>query len=160
MGKLHRFGGVAVVVALAVGFTFADHHAKEAGWFDMDNCEICAAMADHKADMMRVKWETHKLENGLLSISVVPEDLKPAMDKAHKQMEKTIKRVEAGEEMHLCGYCQSLGHLMGHGAKKEELDTVGGHIFMLTSDKPEVVKEIHQHVDKSLAEFKKMMSGG
>ncbi len=108
---------IAMAVLLCVGsLCFAQKH--ESAWFDMDHCAICKPMAQDKEAMLRIKWESYKIPTGMLAISVVPDDLKPKMEKAHHEMEKTIKKVEAGEQMELCGYCTSFGSLMEAGRRK------------------------------------------
>jgi hypothetical protein len=131
--------------------------ATAGDWFDMEKCEICKPMAEHMHMMGDVKWETHMLPNGFLSISVIPPEHKEMMDKAHDEMEAQIKRAMNGEEMELCGHCQSWGKLMDAGAHREELDTVGGMITIVTADDAEAVKKIQAHAQKSMDEFKKMM---
>ena len=126
-------------------------------WFGMETCEICKPMADHMHLMDAIKWETHMIPSGFLSISVIPTEHKQEMDGVHGEMKKAIARAEKGEEMELCGHCQSWGHLLEAGAEKTELETVGGSITMLTSDDEEVVKKIQAHAQRSLDEFKKMM---
>jgi hypothetical protein len=107
--------------------------------------------------MSAIKWETHMLPNGFLSISVIPAEHQTTLEKSHQEMEQVIKRAEAGEELKLCGHCKSWGELLALGAHKQELDTVGGRITLLTSDDEQVVKKIQAHAQKSMDEFKKMM---
>ena len=141
----------SVVALLMVTTVSADE------WFDMHKCEVCKPMASNMHLMGEIKWETHMIPNGFLSITVIPAEHKETMDKAHEEMMAVIKRAENGEEMALCGHCQSWGKLLAAGANKLELDTVGGQITLLTSDNPEVVKKIQAHAQRSLDEFKKMM---
>jgi len=147
-----------LVFVLFVAAAFAGEGNDDKKWFDMNDCEICKTMAAHKDVMAKMKWEVHKIHNGSLSISVVPVELKPVMEKAHQHSEAVIKRLEGGETMELCGYCTGLGELFTSGAKKTDLDTVGGKIMMVTSDDPTTVKAIHAHVDKTKAATKELMA--
>lgn len=144
------------ILASVVLMLFATSAPAEE-WFDMAECEICKPMASNMHLMSAIKWETHMLPNGFLSITVIPAEHEKTMEKAHHEMEHAIKRAQDGEEMKLCGHCQSWGELMDMGANRQELDTVGGKITLLTSDDGEVVKKIQAHAQKSLDEFKKMM---
>ena len=130
---------------------------KRIAFFDMDNCEICNCMSDVKDMMQKVKWETQIIPNGFLAITVVPEDLKASMEKAKKKMKAAITKLEDGDEMTICGYCQGLGDLIAEGADLTELSTVGGDIMMVTSSDEDVVKKIQAHAKKTIAEHKKMM---
>ena len=145
---------IALALSLVACFTFSVQ-AEE--WFGMETCEICKPMSGHMHLMEVLKWETHMIPNGFLSISVIPAEHKEEMEKVHAEMEKVIARAEEGEQMELCGHCQSWGKLLEAGAQKTELETVGGHITMLTSDDAKVVKKIQAHAQRSLDEFKKMM---
>ena len=133
---------------------------ESTGWFDLDNCAICKNMSDVEDLLPNIEWENHKIPNGMLSISVVPEEYKEKMDKAHEGMEATIERLKSGEAMELCGFCTSYGALMEAGAESTELKTVGGDISMITSNDPTVVEKIHAHAEKTIEEFKEMMEHG
>jgi len=130
---------------------------KEIAWFDMDHCEICKNMASMKDSMHRIKWETHMLDNGMITVSVVPDDMKEEMAKAEAGVEKTVAKLEQGEQLDMCGFCQNYGKLMMLGAKFKELRTVGVNISIVTSSDPEVVKEIHAMGKRSRIEHEKML---
>lgn len=154
------FAFTLVFAMMAATFAFAQDEKTEtaaAPWFDMENCEICKPMAKHMDLMQNMKWETHLIDNGFVSIAVIPEKAKATMADAKKDMKKQIARAEAGEDIQCCGYCTGLGELLAAGAKKQELETVGGDLFILTSADPEVVAKIHAHAKKTMAEHAKMM---
>lgn len=127
-----------------------------AKWFDMENCAICKNMAKEKGLMEHVKWEAYLLDNGMMSIAVVPENMRESMDRAHVAMKATAKKLESGESMNLCGFCQSYGELVMAGAKKQEMKTIGGDVMFITSDNPEIVKKIHAHTEKTIVAAKDM----
>ena len=52
-------------------------------------------MSDVKDLLPNIKWENHKIPNGMLSISVIPEAYKEKMETAHKGMEATIERLKS-----------------------------------------------------------------
>lgn len=150
---------LALIALVALACSSVDAQ-EESSWFDLDNCAICKNMSDVEDLLPNIKWENHKIPNGMLSISVIPEAYKEKMETAHKGMEATIERLQGGEAMELCGFCTSYGALMEAGAESTELKTVGGDISMITSNDPAVVEKIHVHADKTIEEFKKMMAEG
>jgi len=122
-------------------------------WFDMENCPICKCMAAEKGLMESIKWETHLIDNGMISITTVPSDKKEAMAKCEKEMKAAIDKVKAGEKMPLCGFCTSYAALIEAGAKEQEIKTETGTVSLMTSDKPEVVKKIQDHAKKTISEY-------
>ena len=148
----------ALVIAGLASHATAQKEGEETktAWFDMGKCEICQHMADHMELMSQIKWETHLIDNGFLSVSVIPDSAKATMKKAKSGMDKEIAKFEKGAKMDLCGYCNGMGELIAAGAKKKEIETVGGNIFMLTSSDPAVVKKIHAHAKKTMDEYEKM----
>ena len=134
-----------------------DKQDKEIAWFDMDHCEICKNMASMKNDMHKIKWDVHMLDNGMLMVSVVPKKMKEGMAKAEKGVEATVKELESGKQLDMCGFCQSYGGLMQMGASIKDLKTVGVDITIITSSDPEVVKKIQAFGEQSKVEHKKML---
>ncbi len=130
---------------------------QEIAWFDMDHCEICKNFASMKDSMHRIKWENHLLDDGMISVSIVPDDMKDDMDKANAGIQKTVAKLEQGEQMDMCGHCQYMGKMIMSGAKFKELQTVGVDISIVTSSDPEVVKEIHAFAKQSKIEHEKML---
>ena len=106
--------------------------------------------------MQQVKWETHLIDDGFISVAVVPEKLKGKMSELKKEMKATIARAKKGDDVTCCGYCMSMGELIEAGAKQEELSTAGGELMILTSKDPKLVAKIHSHAKKTIAEHKKM----
>lgn len=156
---------VAVIFGLLVSISWCgvataqdeEQKEKEIAWFDMDHCEICKNMASMKHSMHKIKWESHELDNGMITVAVVPDDMKEEMAKAEEGVQKTVAKLEQGEQLDMCGYCQNYGKLMGMGAKFKELKTVGVNISIVTSSDPEVVKEIHAMGKQAKIEHEKML---
>jgi hypothetical protein len=124
-----------------------------APWFDFKNCAMCKCMADEGL-MDHVKCETHVIDNGMLMFASIPADKKAAFEKCEKEMKAVAEKLKSGEKVALCGFCQSYGELMKAGAKEQDVVTAAGHIHLLTSDKPDVVKKIHEHAKTTIAEYK------
>jgi hypothetical protein len=100
-------------------------------------------------------WETHKIDNGMLSLTTVPKDKKKDFDKVNGKMRRAIEQVKAdakaGKEVHLCSFCSEMAQLMKAGAKQQHIETESGEIELCTSDDPAVVKKIHELADKAIA---------
>jgi hypothetical protein len=58
----------------------------------------------------------------------------------------------------LCGFCTSYSALVEAGAKVQEFETANGMVSLVTSDKPEVVKKIHEHAKRTIKEYESMMA--
>tara|TARA_R110002049_G_scaffold2750_4_gene21989 strand:+ start:172619 stop:173104 length:486 start_codon:yes stop_codon:yes gene_type:complete len=149
---MKRFTVTVAITALLLTTAVADHH-NEKPWLDMQNCEICKHMSKHMDVMQNVTWETHKIESGLLSASVVPKEHRQMVDAIHKNMQASAKLFETGKDMQLCGFCNSHMALKKSGAKEQEINTDFGMVSLLTSDDPDVVKQIHDHAEKTIKEF-------
>ena len=70
-------------------------------------------------------------------------------------MMKAVARLQAGEQMELCGFCTRMGQLAMAGATIENFDASGAHVMAITSEDPEVIGKIHAHLEWT----KKMFSG-
>lgn len=168
--RVQMFSRKSICYALMLGFVFSTglfnevsaqdekKQDKEIAWFDLDHCEICQNMASMKDDMHKIKWDVHMLDNGMLMVSVVPRKMKEAMAKADEGVQATVKKLEAGEQLDMCGFCQTYGELMGMGANIKDLKTVGVNITVITSSDPEVVKKIQAFGKQSKVEHKKMLA--
>lgn len=136
----------------------ADKEAGEKPWLDLQGCAICKHMGAQMDMMQDVTWETHKIDNGMLNASYVPEEYRAKMAEVHQKMLGTAAQLVKGEELPLCGFCQSYGKLKMAGASSKDIPTQFGMIGLLTSDDPEVVKQIHAHADRTIAEYKKFLA--
>lgn len=153
---------IALLALLFAGATLAvaDHHeghGDKTKFFDMEKCTICKCMGEHKDLMMQVKWETHLIDNGILMMSVVPEDLQEKMGECCDEMKATAEKLMTGQiKGEMCGFCQAYGGLVGAGANVEEVKTAVGQISLLTSDDATTVKKIHEFGKVTQEETKKM----
>ncbi len=133
-------------------------HEADVAWFDLEHCPICKCMSSQKGLMESMKWETHVIDNGMISVSTIPADKKEAMAKCKKEMTAVLDKLKSGEKMELCGFCNSYGALVELGAKAQEIDTENGMISLLTSDKPEVVKKIQEHAKTTIKEYAALLA--
>jgi hypothetical protein len=146
-----------VVLGLAVAWSssvFAENETDKM-LAEMKKCDVCKNLIENPELLMSMDWETHKTENGMLSLSTVPKKKKKDFDKVNGKMRHAIEQVtadvKAGKEVHLCSFCSEMAELMKAGAKQQHIETKTGEIEMCTSDDPAVVKKIHELADKAIA---------
>ena len=149
------FVGTALLVA-------ADQ-AKEPGeamWFDLENCAFCKHLTKDPQLMQNMSWEHHDISNGVVTITVVKPEFKKAYKEAEAAMMELGKKMEAGEvnpaEVKMCGHCQHYGKLVAMGAKMEHVQGKYADVTLMTSDKPELVKEIKGFAQRNRDEMAKM----
>ena len=157
MKRVSIFCSLALLLAVGVS-AVADHHEKgegeKTGWFDAEHCTICQPMAKNPQLMMSIKWETHKIDNGMLMMSTVPESKKEKFREACAQMKKIAKKVAEGEKPDAvcCGFCTAFGKAMQAGAKEQQIKTKRGAITLLTAQSPETVEMLHKMADRTIDE--------
>ncbi|TWT96057.1 hypothetical protein Pla108_31390 [Botrimarina colliarenosi] len=139
---------LAVVLMLAIATT-----TVAAEWFD-EACVCCKPMHENPTLKAGMKWETHKLANGLMMVAAAPEGMQDEFEATCEKMHTLA--MEASPSDLKCGFCESFGALMQAGAKTEEVSTGIGNVTLLTSDDPAVVKKIHAHSDRTQQEMDKM----
>ncbi len=146
---------IMVLAAVAVALPMP---ADEEPWFDLTNCAMCKNLAAEEGLMDSMKWEVHKIDNGMLSVAVIPAEHQAAFARAGEKMEAVVGKMQQGEQLPLCGFCKSYGNLAMHGAKSEEIHTKAGHISLTTSSDAKVVAMIHAHADRTNAEYEKWLA--
>ncbi|MEE9271489.1 MAG: hypothetical protein V3V49_14660 [Candidatus Krumholzibacteria bacterium] len=128
----------------------------EKPWFDMENCAMCKGFTSKAGLMENVTWEHHDISNGILSVTVVNEKYLDAYRAAHAEMDKTVMLLQKGEMVEMCGSCTAIGACMMKGAKQEYVETSSGDVWIVTSDKAEVVAELQSWAKRSKEETAKM----
>jgi len=123
-------------------------------WFD-PSCAMCENLMSDDALMKNMNWEQHNLASGMVAVTTVKPDYLSAYRTAHGNMNATAQRLMKGEQMELCGSCTALGKCMMMGAQQEYVETASGDIWIVTSDNPEVVADLHKWVERNQAEMKK-----
>jgi hypothetical protein len=122
---------------------------------EMKKCAVCKNLAENPELMKNMSWETHKIDNGMLSVTSAPKkmnkDLAAVSEKMHQAIEQVKADTKEGKEVHLCGFCGAMAELMKQGAKQQDIKTKAGEIHMCTSDDPAVVKKIHEIADQAIA---------
>ena len=130
------FALVAIAVA---GAAFAGGQA----WFDKE-CAMCENLMSDEALMKNMNWEQHNLTAGIVAVTTVKPDYLAAYRTAHGNMNATTQRLMKGEQMELCGSCTAMGKCMMMGAQQEYVETSSGDVWIVTSDNPEVVADLHK----------------
>jgi len=146
----------AIGLCIAFGVALADTPG-ETTWFDLQNCAMCKNMTAQAGLMEHMNWENHVIGAGMMMLTIVDPDYEAAYATAMKGMQATGQELMAGKEMPLCGSCVAMGKLIMAGAKMENLDTKGGHVMLLTSTDPELVKEIQAYGQRNIDEMAKMV---
>lgn len=141
---------LSLAAVLVAGVAVAGGEA----WFD-SNCAMCKNMMQEEGLMKNMKWEQHNISNGIVAVTTVKPEYLDAYRVAHENMNKTATRLMKGEQLDLCGSCTALGKCMMMGAKQEYVETSTGDVWIVTSDNPEVVADLHQWVERNQAEMKK-----
>ncbi len=149
------FLGAALLVAAAQAT-----EPGEAMWFDLENCAFCKHLSKDPQLMNNMKWEHHDISNGAVTITVVKPEFKKAYLEAQTAMMDVGKKMQTGElkmaDVKMCGHCQTYGKLMQMGAKMEHVQSELAEIVIMTSDNPEVVKEIKGFAQRNRDEMAKM----
>ena len=130
---------------------------EEMAWFDLEKCAICSKLDAEKGLMESLNWEAHVISDGMLSITVVPAGYEDALLRAAEHMETSLRELESGEPKAICGFCRSYGKLVMAGARVEEIDTLAGHVSLITATDPEVVTAIHEHARQAIQEAKRVL---
>ena len=136
-----------------------DHEQAVSAWLDVTNCDICKSMTAQDGLMESMKWETHVIPTGMMHFTVVPDEMRPKMDAAEKEMQQSIAEIMQGQPKKCCGYCTSMGQLVMAGAKQTQVRTAGGDVTLVTSEEPAVIEKIQAHAKKTKDEYAKMMAG-
>ena len=131
--------------------------AGDTPWFDFENCSMCKPVMAIPGLMDHMSWEVHELSNGMLQIGTVDPAFSAQFATACQGMDEVKAKLMAGEQLPLCGMCQSVGALMMEGATMEEVMTKNGYAAVMTSSDAKVVAKIHDHVKHTNEEMAKMM---
>jgi hypothetical protein len=142
---------VALTAPLAVG-------GDEECWFDLENCAMCKHMLAEEGLMDHMEWETYVITDGMLSVTRIAPGYEEAFERAMDNMEKTGKQLQTGQQMYLCGHCQSYGALHMAGAIFELVETSIGSIDLMTSSDPAVVGMIQTHAQRTIDEYDAMLA--
>lgn len=151
---MKKFPWIAVLTVVALSAPVA--LAGEGPWLDPVNCAVCKNLSQEPGLLEHMVWETHKTTNGMLSVMAADPEYAEAWKRAYQGMMATVAKLQAGEQLHLCGCCTDFGMLVMAGAVTDDVDTSVGMISTVTGDSEELIEKIHAHADKTIEEFAKM----
>ena len=144
-----------VGLLVAVGMSIGDEGKS---WFDIHNCGMCKNMAAEEGLMDNLNWETHKISNGMVTITTIGTGYQEKFERATKNMQATAQKMMAGEEVHLCGFCTSYGNLMMAGVSSDIVESEVGVIQLITSNDEAVVKQIHDHAQHTIDAYEQWLA--
>ena len=148
---------VAAALVVAITVPALAGPGQEAPWFDMEKCAMCKSLMAQPGLMDHMTWDNRVINTGMLSVCTVEPAYLDAYKKVGEEMAKTIKELEAGKALNLCGMCTSYGALLQAGAKSEQFMAGNADVMTLTSTDPKVVAGIHTHAQRTIDEYKLMM---
>jgi hypothetical protein len=144
---------ISLVALIAAGVSVA---GEEGAWFDMQNCAMCKNLTDAEV-IDHISWNQYNINAGIVSIANVDAKYLDTYREAHEGMNATGQRMMAGEKLDMCGSCTALGMCFMKGAQAEYVETETGDLMIMTSDNPELVKELQHWAARNKEEMKKMM---
>ncbi len=156
---MKRIGAVGIALACVILIGLAAT-AEEKPWFDLEKCIFCKNLLADGQDLTKhMTWENHMISNGAVQVYTVEPEYHDAYIKANEAMEKIGMEMAQGKHMdaYMCGSCQAYGTLMMKGVKFDMVHAKGADIMVISSDNPEVVKEIQAYTQKNIDELAKMM---
>lgn len=141
---------VFAVIFSSLGISRANAQSSpETPWFDIDHCSFCQNMSSQPGLLENMQCDTIKLDNGIVMVAMVPKEFMNAMERANEGMQATVKQLQMGKQLPLCGFCECFGNLIMRGAKLEKRKGQHSEVTMLTSNDPQLVKDIHAMADRS-----------
>jgi len=114
----------------------------EKPWFDLEKCAFCKTMNAEAGLFEHMKHEYHNLESGLLSITVIDKEFRPAFKRAQENMQKIVADMATGKMPYMCEHCTKVGEFHMMNVKFENIETDFGHVMLWTSAEPEVVAKL------------------
>lgn len=139
---------VAVLALIVVAIQAQQVPTK---WLDPQNCYFCKPMAETPGLMEHVKWETHKIANGVVSLTTYSPEWKDKTEVALAEMHKLWVNYDPAKHYQMCGMCQAWTKLPQDKIKMETVEFNGGELSISTSTDPMVVAKLHEIADKTTA---------
>ncbi len=157
MKKLFPFL-LAALLVVAIAVVNAEDAATpaEETWFDMPNCGFCKnLLTDGLVD--HLDWKNHVIATGMMSVTTVESGWEDKYATCMANMEEAGKKMMAGEQVPMCGFCNSYGSLHATGKVTfEEFDTKTGDVMLATATDPETIAMIQKHAQRTIDEFAKV----
>lgn len=145
-----------VLLSAAIALVFSIALAGDAPWFDMKECAMCKSLTETPGLMESTNYEQLNISNGIVCLTTVKGDQLKAYRAAHAKMMDVAARLGKGEALEMCGSCNAFGMIMMKGVKQDYAETRQGDVWIITSDKPEVVAELQGWAKRNSDEMAKM----
>jgi hypothetical protein len=145
-----------VLLSAAIILVFSIVFAGDTAWFDMKKCAMCKSLAETPGLMESMSYEQLNISNGIVCVTTVQGDHLKDYRAAHAKMMDVAARLQKGEALELCGSCNAVGMIMMKGVKQDYAETQHGDVWIVTSDKPEVVAELQGWAKRNTDEMAKM----
>lgn len=130
--------------------------AQDAGWFDMENCDMCRPLTEDPELLDNLTWEIYEISNGIVMLTTVNEGFEKSYEKVNTEMNKVVDRIMKGEKVQLCNSCQFMNQIYMRAPKVETIKTQNGDISIMTSDNPELVADLKTWARRSNEEMAKL----
>jgi hypothetical protein len=132
----------------------------DAPFFDLENCAMCQNLMADPNLMAGLGWENHNVAGGMMTVTTFQtEAAMIAYAKAEAAMEAVAAQLMAGEDLYLCGFCQTAMGLMAEGAQREVVPFEGGVVTLMTASDPETIQHIHSYCETINMELQAMEAG-
>jgi len=154
---MRKVSGMMLVLGLVLAIgSFSS--AGDTPWFDLENCQMCKPMMETEGFMQNVTWETYPIANGIMDVTTINKEFEEKYHSAHGAMMANWEKLQAGEEMTLCGMCQAFSGAMDETAKMETIKTMTGEITLTTSTNPETIAKFQEIAKRNAKEMAAMMT--
>ena len=154
---------VCAVTILATAAVAGHPMKSESGWFDFENCAFCKNLVEDPDLLPHATWETHAIQNGMMTIMTVDPAYAKSLAKAEKKMSDLGMKIQAGEvnpmALEMCGSCQATGVLMMSGVEMERIDGEAAIVTLMTSDDAGVTTKLQDIAKRNTEELALMMGG-
>ena len=148
-------GVVAMMAVLVVGAVLVAQ--EETKWLDPANCYFCQPLTETEGLMEAVGWENHKISNGMVTITTYAPEWEEAVKAAGAEMEKRWEGYDPTAEHQLCGLCEAWLTVPMDKITIEKVDFNGGELTITTTTDAEVLSQLHEIADKTIAAMAAMM---
>jgi len=145
-----------VLLSAALALVTSIAFAGDAAWFDMKNCAMCKGLMEKPGLMESTSCEQLNIPDGIVCLTTVAGGHLEDYRAAHAQMADVVARLQKGEVLPMCGSCTAFGAIMMKGVKENYAETEKGDVWIVTSDKPEIVAELQGWAKHNHDEMAKM----
>jgi len=140
-------GAIAMAAVLVVGAVLVAQEKTK--WLDPENCYFCQPLTETEGLLEAVGWESHKVSNGMVTITTYAPEWEEAAKAAGAEMEKRWEGYDPTAEYNLCGLCKAWLGLPMDKIKMEKVEFNGGELSLTTTTDAEVLVQLHAMADKT-----------